>query len=403
MSTFQYQALDKTGKNKKGQIESENIKRARAQLKTQGLYVLKITNNQDRSNKKTLFSSKSISTKELSLMTRQLATLLKSHVPIVDSINATAEQTENIYLSSILFQIKTEINEGADLHKALKKYPKVFDLTFLSMIEAGESSGTLDVILLRLAEFTETQSALISRVKSAMMYPILMMFVMMALMVFLFTVIIPKITGIFDSTPELTLEWYTLVIIDFSDFLITKWPLIIISAVILFLSFRNWKNSIKGRRKWNSIVLKLPVVGKMIRMLAVSRFARTLSTLLNGGVPMLEALTIVRNVVNNDIIAEAIDQARDNIKEGESIAAPLRASGQFPPMLIHMVNIGEKTGNLEEMLSQVSDAYDFQVNTSIDGLTSLLEPLMIVAMGGLVGAIVFAVIMPILQLSNLGG
>ncbi|MBE8221524.1 MAG: type II secretion system inner membrane protein GspF [Bdellovibrionales bacterium] len=403
MPTFQYQALDKTGKNKKGQIESENIKRARAQLKTKNLYVLKISNNQDKSNKNTLFSSKSVSTKELSLMTRQLATLLKSHIPIVDSINATAEQTENIYLSSILFQVKTEINEGSDLHKALKKYPKIFDLTFLSMIEAGESSGTLDVILLRLAEFTETQSALISRVKSAMMYPVLMMLVMMALMVFLFTVIIPKITGIFDSTPDLTLEWYTVAVIDFSNFLITQWPLIILGIGVFIFSFRNWKSSVKGRRRWNAIILKIPVMGKMIRMLAVSRFARTLSTLLNGGVPMLESLNIVRNVVNNDIIAEAIDQARENIKEGESIADPLRESGQFPPMLIHMVNIGEKTGNLEEMLSQVSDAYDFQVNTSIDGLTALLEPLMIVAMGGLVGAIVFAVIMPILQLSNLGG
>ncbi|MBE8162473.1 MAG: type II secretion system inner membrane protein GspF [Bdellovibrionaceae bacterium] len=403
MPTFQYQALDNHGKNKKGQVEAENIKRARAILKAKKLYVLKIVNTQNKSNTNALFTSKSISTKELSLMTRQLATLLHSHVPIVDSINATAEQTENLYLSSILFQVKTEVNEGADLYKALKKYPKVFDLTFLSMIEAGESSGTLDVILLRLAEFTETQSALISRVKSAMMYPILMMFVMTGLMVFLFTVIIPKITGIFDSTPELTLEWYTLAVIDFSNFLITKWPLIILSVGVFIFSFRNWKNSIKGRRKWNALVLKLPLVGKMIRMLAVSRFARTLSTLLNGGVPMLEALQIVRNVVNNDIIAEAIDQARDNIKEGESIAAPLKASGQFPPMLIHMVNIGEKTGNLEEMLSQVSDAYDFQVNTSIDGLTALLEPLMIVFMGGLVGAIVFAVIMPILQLSNLGG
>lgn len=403
MPTFQYQALDKTGKNKKGQIESENIKRARSQLKSQGLYVLKIINNQDSNKNKTLFTSKSISTKELSLMTRQLATLLKSHVPIVDSINATAEQTENSYLASILFQVKTDINEGADLHKALKKYPDIFDLTFLSMIEAGESSGTLDTILLRLAEFTETQSALISRVKSAMMYPVLMMVVMMALMIFLFTVIIPKITGIFDSTPELTLEWYTLAVIDFSNFLVTKWPLIILAIGVFIISFKNWKKSTKGRKKWNALVLKLPVMGKMIRMLAVSRFARTLSTLLNGGVPMLEALAIVRNVVNNDIIAEAVDQARENIKEGESIAAPLKASGQFPPMLIHMVNIGEKTGNLEEMLSQVSDAYDFQVNTSIDGLTALLEPLMIVAMGGLVGAIVFAVIMPILQLSNLGG
>lgn len=402
MPSFYYQALDKLGKNKKGQIESENIKRARSQLKAKGLYVLKIYSQQDKQQTKTLFSSKSISTKDLSLMTRQLATLLKSHVPIVDAIQATAEQTENTYLSSVLFQVKTDVNEGSDLHKALKKYPKIFDLTFLSMIEAGESSGTLDVILLRLAEFTETQSALISRVKSAMMYPSLMMIVMFALMIFLFTVIIPKITGIFDSTPELTLEWYTLAVIDFSNFLLNKWPLIILSVVIFIFSFHNWKNSYKGRKKWNAIVLKLPVMGKMIRMLAVSRFARTLATLLKGGVPMLEALSIVRNVVNNDIIAEAVDQARDNIKEGESIAAPLKNSGQFPPMLIHMVNIGEKTGNLEEMLSQVSDAYDFQVNTFIDGLTALLEPAMIVAMGGLVGAIVFAVIMPILQLSNLG-
>lgn len=306
-------------------------------------------------------------------------------------------------LSEIIADIKNNVNEGGTFHKALAKYPRVFNRMYISMCEAGETSGTLDVILLRLAEFTESQSELSSKIRSAMMYPALMFVFTTLLLGVLFIYVVPKMMVVFESNPDLVLPWYSKMVIDFSGFLVNYWHVIIVSAVSAFVIFRSWKNTPKGRTQWDMIVLKLPVVGPLARMIAVSRFTRTLGTLLTGGVPMLSAMSIVKNVVNNDILASAIDEARDNISEGESIAAPLKKSGQFPPIVIHMINIGEKTGELEDMLNQVSDSYDFQVKTSVDGLTSLLEPIMLVVMGGVIGIIVFAIMIPMFEMSSFAG
>jgi general secretion pathway protein F len=192
-------------------------------------------------------------------------------------------------------------------------------------------------------------------------------------------------------------------VINISGFLVNYWHILIGSIVVAYLLFKNWKSTPTGRAQWDAIFLKIPLIGKLGRIVAVSRFTRTLSTLLNGGVPMLAAMSIVRNVVDNEVIAKAIDVGRENISEGESIAGPLKKSGQFPPIVIHMINIGEKTGELENMLLQVSDSYDFQVKTSIDGLTSLLEPIMIIVMGCVIGIIVFAIMIPMFELSGMAG
>lgn len=264
-------------------------------------------------------------------------------------------------------------------------------------------SGSLDVILMRLAEFTEAQADLRAKVSSAMTYPIIMMTVTLGLLGFLFVFLIPKMVTVFESAPNLQLPWYTVTLIDASQFVVNYWYLLVGSALILFLLFKNWKNTPAGRNQWDAISLKLPIIGPTVRMVAVSRFTRTLATLLNGGVPMLAALDIVRNVVNNHVLAVAIDEARSNISEGESIAGPLKKSGQFPPIVIHMVNIGEKTGELENMLSQVSDAYDFQVKTKLEGLTSLMGPVVIVLMGFAIGMIVVAVMVPMFEMANIAG
>jgi general secretion pathway protein F len=274
---------------------------------------------------------------------------------------------------------------------------------YVSMAEAGEMSGTLDVILIRLAEFKEAQTELNAKIKAAMLYPILMLAVTFVMLGGLFIYVIPQMVAVFDSTPELKLPWYTVVIIDISGFLVNYWLILVGGAIGSTLLFLNWKNTEKGRAAWDRIFLQIPVVGRLGRVIAVSRFTRTLSTLLTGGVPMLSAMGIVRNVVANEVIAEAIDVSRLNISEGESIAGPLKKSGQFPPIVIHMINIGEKTGELETMLLQVSDAYDFQVKTQISGLTALLEPIMIVVMGCVIGIIVFSIMVPMFQLSSLGG
>jgi general secretion pathway protein F len=219
----------------------------------------------------------------------------------------------------------------------------------------------------------------------------------------LFIFLIPKMVVVFESSPNLQLPWYTVMMINFSQFMVNYWYIIAGFFTIAFLLFRNWKNSPAGKQQWDVLSLRLPVIGPTVQMVAVSRFTRTLATLLNGGVPMLAALSIVRNVVNNHALAVAIDEARSNISEGESIAGPLKKSGRFPPIVIHMVNIGEKTGELENMLTQVSDAYDFQVKTKLEGLTSLMGPVVIVLMGFAIGAIVVAVMVPMFEMANIAG
>ena len=406
MPIFEYKGLNRAGKNIKGTIDAENMRSAKVKLKKDRIFVVDIKNKAAANPKKSASKAAKIGAQKIAdvaMVTRQLATLLKANVPLVDSLAAVSEQTENEVLSEIFADIKNMLNEGSSFFKGLQKYPKVFDKIFISMCEAGETSGTLDEILIRLAEFLEARNELNSKVKSAMMYPMIMFVFIGLILVGLFLFVIPQIVEIFEASPDLTLQWYTLAVIKISDVMVNYWHVLGGVAIMSFMIFRSWKNSESGRPQYDLLTLKLPLFGPMIRMIAVSRFTRTLSTLLNGGVPMLQAMQIVRNVVSNEVLAQAIDTARDNISEGESIAGPLRKSGQFPPIVIHMINIGEKTGELENMLNQVSDAFDFQVKTKIDGLTSLLEPVMLIFMGGVIGAIVASVMVPIFDLSTLGG
>ncbi len=406
MPIFEYRGLNSKGNNVKGDIDAENQRAARLKLKKDGIFVTDLKDRARRvarTDSKRKPSQKSVGTAELSMMTRQLATLIKANIPLVDSLAAVSEQVENPFLSMVVADVKNAVNEGGQFNKALAKYPKVFDKIYVTMCEAGETSGTLDTILIRLAEFKESQTALSSKVRSALMYPIIMMVFTMLMLAVLFVFVIPQMVTVFEASPELKLPWYTVFMIDLSDLVVNYWIMIVITMILSVLLFQNWKSTPAGRAQWDGIFLKLPVVGKLGRIIAVSRFTRTLSTLLNGGVPMLTAMTIVRNVVDNEVIGRAIDIGRDNISEGESIAGPLKKSGQFPPIVIHMISIGEKTGELENMLLQVSEAYDFQVKTAVDGLTSLLEPIMIIVMGCVIGSIVFSIMVPMIQLSSLGG
>jgi len=406
MPVFEYKGLNKQGRNTKGVIDADNLRSAKAKLKKDGLFVTDIKDKTKSSKKKSgsgQVKTGRVSTDDLSMMTRQLATLIKANIPLVDSLAAVSEQVENETLAMIMAEMRNFVNEGGAFYKGLLKYPKIFDTIYVSLVEAGEMSGSLDVILIRLAEFKESQSEMNARVKSAMFYPVMMMVLTIVVLGILFVFVIPKITEVFDSTPELNMPWYSEMVIAISGFMVNYWMVILGAIVGITLLFLNWKRTPAGGAQWDAIFLQLPVVGKLGRIIAVSRFTRTLSTLLNGGVPMLTAMSIVRNVVDNEVIARAIDIGRENISEGESIAGPLKKSGQFPPIVIHMINIGEKTGELENMLSQVSDAYDFQVKNAVDGLTSLLAPVMIVVMGCVIGVIVFAVMVPMFELSSLCG
>ncbi|MFZ3231043.1 MAG: type II secretion system F family protein [Pseudobdellovibrio sp.] len=406
MPIFEYKGLTKDGKNTKGVVDSENLRAARMKLKKDGIFVVSIEDKKKSTNsKKTISRNKgSVPVNDLSLMIRQLATLIKANVPLVEALTAVSEQVENTILSEALADCKNMVNEGLSLHKAFAKYPNVFSIIFLSMAEAGEMSGTLDVILLRLAEFTESQAELRQRVKSAMTYPIIMLVVITLVIFGLFTKVLPEILSVFESFDGMVLPWYTQLISSTSQVFIQYWYFFagfIATTIFLFL---NWKNSTEGRKSWDAISLKLPLFGDIIRMVAIARFTRTLATLLNGGVPMLSALDIVRNVVDNHAIAVAIDDAKSHISEGESIAGPLKKSGHFPPLVVHMVNIGEKTGDLENMLTLVADAYDFQVKAKIDTITTILNPLMTLLIGIVIFVIIISVIVPMFDLtSKLGG
>jgi general secretion pathway protein F len=407
MPLFEYRGLTRDGKNTKGTLDSENIRAARLKLKKDGIYVVDIRDRKKAANQanknKRKSGGKKVPIKDLALMTRQLATLIKANIPLVDALSAVAEQVENPTLSEAIADCKNMVNEGSPFHKALSKYPNIFNNIYITMCEAGEMSGTLDTILIRLAEFTEAANEMRAKVSGALTYPVIMMTVTLGLLSFLFVFVIPKIVTVFESYPDLKLPWYTQMIISVSGVMVNYWYIILgVGAAALFL-FLNWKRSTEGKKKWDALSLKMPLFGDLNRMVAVSRFTRTLATLLTGGVPMLNAMQIVRNVVDNDPIARAIDEARSNISEGESIAGPLKKSGQFPPIVIHMVNIGEKTGELENMLVQVSDAYDFQVNNKIETLTGLMGPVVLVLMGGVIGVIVFSVMVPMFELTNAAG
>lgn len=409
MPIFEYKGLTKDGKNVKGVVDSENLRAARVKLKKDGIFVVDIKDKQKASNagKKKgapAKKGKAVAVKDLALMTRQLATLIKANIPLVDALTAVSEQVENPTLKEAIADCKNMVNEGSPFYKALTKYPNIFNTIYVSMCEAGEMSGTLDTILLRLAEFTEAQNELRSKVKSALTYPVVMMVMTIGMLTFLFIFVIPKMVTVFEGFPDKPLPWYTEVVFSFSAVMVNYWYIFAAVGFVSWLLFTNWKKTPSGKRRWDAISLKLPLFGEMNQMVAVSRFTRTLATLLTGGVPMLNAMQTVRNVVDNDIIAEAIDDARGNISEGESIAAPLKKSGQFPPIVIHMVNIGEKTGELENMLVQVSDAYDFQVKNKVDSLTSLMGPLVMILMGFAIGIIVFSVMVPMFELTgNMGG
>jgi len=270
------------------------------------------------------------------------------------------------------------------------------------MVKAGESSGNLDTVLDRLTEFLDAQIELRSKITGAMVYPILMMFVGVGIMSLLFIFVIPKVTQIFKDQGA-ALPWITQFLIGISDLLANWWFILIPAIGGVVYGFQRWRTSEKGRQKWDRFILKVPVIGNLIRMIAIARFARTLGTLLTSGVPLLQALEIVKDILGNTRLIEVIEDARVNIREGDSIAQPLKRSGEFPPLVTHMIAIGEKSGQLENMLENIAISYNQQVNVSIQALTTLLEPLMIIFMGGGAGTVVFAIMLPILQMNQMAG
>lgn len=405
MPIYEYKAINTAGKTSKGIVEAENIKAARVKLKKQSLMVTDISEKSalkpSTSSQGVPFIGNRVSAKDVAMMTRQLASLVKANVPLVEALSALVEQTDLQPLKIILNKVRDDVNEGLSLAKAFAIHPKTFDSIFINMIEAGESSGTLGLVLLKLADLKEAQMRLRSKVISGMTYPGLMAAVAAILVLGIFTFVIPKMAKIFDSMGKPIPET-TKFLMAFSAIIIDYWYLIFTAMGLGIFFFTRWMNSPQGRPKWDAFKLRAPLFGPLLRMIALTRFSSTMSTLLASGVPIITSMTIARNLVGNVKIAEAIENAKNNITEGQSIAEPLKRSGEFPPLVIHMISIGERTGELPDMLRNIAETYEEQVNTRIEGMTSLIEPAMIVVMGGVVGFVVMSIMMPLLDAGNLG-
>jgi general secretion pathway protein F len=408
MAVFEYRGiLVGTGKQVKGVRDAESAKTLRGLLRKDGVLLTSATEGKAaeekaKRNLKLFAFMGRPSTADVGVVTRQLATLLRAGIPLFESLNALIDQVDKESMKRALTTIREQVREGISFAKALEMHPAIFPPLYVNMVRAGEASGTLEAVLERLTQFMESQAKLKGKVSAALAYPILMLIIGTALISVLMIAVVPNVTTIFASMDQ-ALPWYTALLISSSNVAANYWWLIGGIGALGVWGFRRWKRTPKGKLAWDGFLLKTPVLGSLLQMLSIARFARTLATLLASGVALLEAMDIVRNVLQNAVLENVITDAIGSIREGQSIAEPLKRSGRFPPIVTHMISIGEKSGQLEGMLESVADSYDASVETRVQMLTSLLEPLMIVVMGGAVGFIALSILMPLIQMSNFAG
>lgn len=398
MPVYKYKAINAQGGSVDGLVDADSVKTANDKLKKDGFYPSSIDEVQKAEpGKFSLFNSVSIS--ELAISTRQFSTLISAGLPLEASLATLSEQTEDTKLSQVLSQVRVKVSEGGSLANSLKEHANVFSDIYISIVRAGEASGNLDVVLLRLADFLEKQAALRSKVRSAFVYPIFMFIIGSGVLVFMMTFVIPKITKIFEQSKK-ALPFMTVVLINISNFITEYYYLIFIFSIGLMYIIYRYSKTEKGKEQKDRLSLKIPIFGRINRMVILARVTRTLGTLLSSGIPLLDALRIGGEVSGNQVYIKSLQYVSENVKEGTSLATPLEQSGVFPPMVTRMIAVGEQTGELEEMLDKVADSYDQQVETTLSALTSLLEPVMIVVMGGIVGFIVLAILLPIFDITS---
>lgn len=406
MPVYEYMALDKAGKSLNGIIDADSATLARQKLRGTGIFPVEVKETsvrpRDQASRGVTFSTlfKRVKSGELSALTRQLSILLGAGVALVSALEALISQLTNPTFKKIVAEVKESVNQGNSLAFALSKHPKVFSQVYVNMVRAGEASGSLDVVLDRLAEFSEHQEALRGRFRAALAYPIFMCVVGTFILFFLLTVIMPNIMRIFEEMRQ-TLPLPTVILIGISDFLRAFWWLVVLALGGVVVLLRQLRRSARGQYVWDEMKIRLPILGPISRKMAMARFGRTLGSLLQSGVPLISALQIVRNIVNNQPIAEVIDRAVDEIQEGKSLASPLSQGRWFPPLTVQMVAVGEQSGELEKMLHKVADVYEAEVESHIMSATSMLEPAMILAMGLVVGFIVVSILLPIFEMNQL--
>lgn len=416
MPKFDYVATDQKGKEIKGVIESDNTVSAINILRGRGLFPTSVTETMGRTGAEAgtipsthpierggikgllgrLFGG-SVKPKNLAVFTRQLAVLIDAGLPILKSLHVLKDQEKSKLLKNIIESLALAVEGGSTFSEALNRYPKIFSKLFVNMIRAGEAGGVLDEVLNRLSEFMEKAERLKARIKSAMVYPILVLVFAVTIVTFLVTVIVPKFAEIFLEM-EIDLPALTSILINISDFSKRRWYLFVLgfTGTVTLLKFTY--RSQKGKLKIDQLTLKAPIFGDLVGKVAIARFSRTLGTLIASGVPILKSLSIVRETIGNGVVAQAVTLIHDSIREGESIVGPMRESRVFPPMVVGMVDVGEQTGNVAEMLVKIADTYDEEVDVAVQGLTAIIEPIMIITLAFIVGFIVIAMFLPLIKL-----
>ena len=402
MPSFRYSARTRDGRPMSGTVEAGSQDEAVAQLRHRSMVILGISESARRRGT-SLFASRQprprVSTDDLVVFTRQLSTMISAGIPLVEALEIMEEQVEDRGFKRALARIVESVRSGSDFSQALSLYPRVFGNIYINMVKAGEVSGQLDIILVRLAEYQEASAALKREIISAMTYPVVALAMVFGITVFLMVGIVPKFKEIFDSLEGIELPGITMALLAVSHFMRTKALYWVGCLVGLFVAVILYKRTDRGGYQFDWLVLRVPILGPLFQKVALSRFSRTFSTLIRSGVPILGALEIVAGTAGNRVVAAAIDRAREAVRQGEPLAEPLSQSEVFPPMVTRMISVGERSGSLEELLGKISDFYDQQVTAAVQSLTSVIEPVLIGIMGVLVGSIVLAIFLPILKLT----
>lgn len=403
MPIYEYSAKDQVARSVTGNITAENEAGVIRQLRDRGLTVMSIVEVKESAQKKKVrIGGKRVKQQDIVIFARQLATMIEAGIPILQALEALEEQMDSPHFKRVIASMREEIQQGNSLSAAFSRHPKVFDTLFVNMVRVGETGGILNVILERVATYMEKSLRLKRQVKSALTYPTVVVFMATVITTILLVKVVPSFASIYDSFDE-KLPAMTQLLIDMSNFLKNN-ILFFIGALILFIfSMARWYKTDPGRMAIDRLSLKMPIFGPLLRKVAISRFSRTLAILLQSGVPILESLDIVGKSSGNAVVESVMVDVKTSVKEGEAIAVPLVKSGVFPPMVTRMVAIGEKSGQLEKMLSKIAEFYDDQVDAAVAGLTSIIEPLIIGVLGIVIGFIVIALFLPIMKISQLAG
>jgi type IV pilus assembly protein PilC len=400
--TFQYKVKDKTGKLVEGSLEAENAQLVVSKLRSMGYVPIEIQQQGGTTLQRELklpFADR-VKLKDVAVFSRQFATMINSGLSLLRSLSILAEQTESKPLAEIANQVRMDVETGSSLSQAMSKHPKAFSRLYVSMVRAGEVGGALDSVLMRLADTIEKQVELRRKVKSAMTYPLVVAVLVLTIVTAMLLFIIPMFQGIYKSLGG-TLPAPTQLLINISNICRKLWYVIFLVEIGGAFAFRRWVNSEEGRKQWDAIKLKVPIFGTLVRKTALARFSRTLSALVRSGVPILESLDIVADTAGNYVVANAVRDTQAAVKRGDPLSKKLEDHPVFPPMVVQMMAVGEETGALDEMLDKIADFYDQEVEATVDAMTSLIEPLLIVVMGVCVGGMIISLYLPMFNIIKL--